>query len=145
MYQRVVIPTDGSDCSINAVQAGVEFARTLGVGVTFVHIAEQPHMPISNPNWDDSTAHLRDQLAREGNDILEVANRIATEVGVETHTMLQSGERPHDIIIEMSKPGDLIVMGSHGRTGVERIIFGSTTERVLQRANVPVLVIPCRV
>lgn len=141
MYQRILIPTDSSEPSEKAVREGCQLAKRLGATVSLLYVNE----PIAfMPFVGTQTVPYYEDWSREakaaGEKALERAAQIAREEGVEAQTRLEEG-RPVQQILEAAKGHDLIVMGSHGRGGLDRLLLGSVTSGVLHRSPVPVLVI----
>jgi nucleotide-binding universal stress UspA family protein len=141
MYQRILMPTDGSACSQKAVSEGLEVARAMGSSVTFLYAVEN----IGSALWISPESvpyglELMDDLKRVGQEALEKARQAAQEVGVTAQTKLVEG-KPVEVILQEAKNHDLIVMGTHGRSGLDRFMLGSVTEAVLHRSEKPVLVL----
>jgi len=141
MYQHILIPTDSSEPSEKAVRQGCQLARHLGASVSILYVNE----PIAlAPLVGSETIPHYEEWVREaraaGEKALERAAQIAREEGVEAQTQLVEG-RPVQKILEAAKGHDLIVMGSHGRGGLDRLLLGSVTTGVLHRSPVPVLVV----
>lgn len=144
MYRRILIPTDGSECSDKAVETGVALAKTLDAEVIFLYVIENPYLATESPEWAERHSELETELTQMADNALGSASAQAEAQGVTAITATESFARPQDVIIEMADRYDLIVMGTHGRTGWRKVIIGSVTERVLHRSTKPVMVIPCR-
>jgi nucleotide-binding universal stress UspA family protein len=141
MYRRILIPTDSSESSEKAIRQGCRLARQLGASVSLLYVNE----PIAlRPLVGSETIPHYEEWAREtraaGEKALERAAQIAREEGIEAQTRLEDG-RPVQKILEAARGHDLIVMGSHGRGGLDRLLLGSVTTGVLHRSPVPVLVV----
>ena len=141
MYKRILIPTDGSAPSETAVKMGLELAKSLGAEVTLLYVVE-PVMariligPETIPYYPDLT---RD-LVVAGRQALERAEGFAQYLGVPVRTELKQGSAAQ-VIAEEAGSYDLVVMGTHGRSGLDRLLLGSVTQKVLQRSPKPVLVV----
>lgn len=145
MYQQMLVAVDGSDCSVSAATQGLGLAKAIGAHVTIVTVT---------PTWESielseialsRTAEEYEQKARARGDVyLLRISELAREAGVECETMQVMHARPHRAILEAAeKYGcDLIVVGSHGRRGVERLLLGSVASKVVTSSTVSVLV--CR-
>jgi len=143
MYDRILVPTDGSDVSAAAEQAAIAFARAHGSEVVVLAVG-QPQPPIASaeaamaidPGLDDAV--LLD-AAREH--ARKVANA-AEAAGVKCTSLAVLDYSPADAILATadSHACDLIFMGSHGRRGLSRLLAGSVTQKVLADAHVPVMV-----
>jgi nucleotide-binding universal stress UspA family protein len=142
MYIHILIATDGSELAGKAVATGLELASRLGANVTVV-TAIEPWLSIANS--DTAVAFMEYQKAAEHDAarILGQVSAAAQKQGVpcETVTVIETAA---EAIIETakSKECDLIVMSSHGRRGLARVLLGSQATRVLTLSSVPVLI--CR-
>ncbi|WP_337868618.1 universal stress protein [Meiothermus sp.] len=141
MYKKILMPTDGSACSQKAITEGLEVAKRMGASVTFLYAVEN----ISSSLWISPESvpyglELIEDLKRVGNEALSKASALAQEAGVEAETKLVEA-RPVEAILAEAKNHDLIVMGTHGRSGLDRFMLGSVTEAVLHRSDKPVLVL----
>jgi nucleotide-binding universal stress UspA family protein len=137
MYDRILLPTDGSDASDRAVEQAIGLARETGATLLVLFVVED--IPYSPELMDDEVeSHLRDV----GQAALEEIGARADEAGVGIETVLRQGA-PHTSILEYADEADvdLIVMGTHGRSGLDRYLLGSVTERVVRTADAPVLTV----
>jgi nucleotide-binding universal stress UspA family protein len=143
MYDRILVPTDGSDVSAAAEQAAIAFARAHGSEVVVLAVG-QPQPPIASaeaamaidPGLDDAVL-----LATAREHARNVANS-AEAAGVRCTSLAVLDYSPADAILATadSHACDLIFMGSHGRHGLSRLLAGSVTQKVLAEAHVPVMV-----
>ncbi|WP_430504564.1 universal stress protein [Haloparvum sp. PAK95] len=147
MYERILIPTDGSDVAETAVDQALGLAEAFDAEVHALYVVD-----IDSVNLGLGTEQV-DRLRQGRFDEMEevkaraeaatgaVADR-AAERGIEVVEHVAGG-RPHAVIADYADDNDvdLIVMGSHGRSGVSRAILGSVTERVLRSTDVPVQVV----
>ncbi|GIW33961.1 universal stress protein [Meiothermus sp.] len=141
MYKKILMPTDGSACSQKAITEGLEVAKSMGASVTFLYAVEN----ISSSLWISPESvpyglELIEDLKRVGSEALSKAAELAQTAGVEAETKLVEA-KPVDAILAEAKNHDLIVMGTHGRSGLDRFMLGSVTEAVLHRSDKPVLVL----
>ncbi|MEJ5337773.1 universal stress protein [Thermus oshimai] len=144
MYGRILMPIDGSPCSFQAVGHGLDLAKALGAKVHFLYVLENPAQAIwITPESVPYGLELLEDLKRAGEEALKKAEAMAAEKGVEATSELKEGV-PIPTIVEAAKGFDLVVMGTHGRTGLDKLLLGSVTEGVLHRVSVPVLVVRCR-
>jgi nucleotide-binding universal stress UspA family protein len=139
MYKHILIPTDGSQCSEEAVRRGLAFAKELGAEVTFLYAVEDPAYDVAKTAPYRKPFH--DYLTQEAETSLKKAKSLADEVGVRATTQLVDHQQPIQAIHEAEKGFDLIVMGTRGRRGFNRFAFGSVAEGVLRRSEKPCLVI----
>ncbi len=126
MTRQMMLATDFSECSDAAARVAAEYARQLGARLHLVHVV----WPLTDPT---PRAHL-DRLAGELGPAVPVVTAI--ESGIPTAERIVQYADRHGV--------DLIVMGTHGRTGVSRVLLGSVAERVVRTASCPVLTVPCR-
>lgn len=140
MYQTILMPTDGSACSQKAIEQGLTVAKSMGANVTFIYALESPTSAMwISPESLPYGLELLEDLKKVGQTALDKAVQLANQMGVQAEGKLVEG-RPVEIILEAAKTHDLIVMGTHGRSGLDRFMLGSVTEAVLHRAEKPVLV-----
>jgi nucleotide-binding universal stress UspA family protein len=141
--KKILCPTDFSDSSQVASALAVDLAAKLGAAVEFLHVVQPPVYV----GWEDSpaglaaTAQLLDQTRERAEQQLKAAVEKFNGRGVAVHWQLQDGS-PHQQISELSKQVDLIVMGTHGRTGLPHLLLGSVAERVVRTASCPVMTVP---
>lgn len=142
MYDRILMPTDGSGCARRAARKGLELAQRLGSTVTFLHVLENPLVAgYAAPEALPYSAQLYQDLKKAGGEILDDALAMAKEAGVEARAELIENRRPADAIHDAEADHDLVIVGTHGRRGVDRWMFGSVTEGALRRATKPFMVI----
>jgi nucleotide-binding universal stress UspA family protein len=148
MYKHLLIATDGSELAEKAVRAGLKLAAALGARATAVTVTEPwdalamaglAERGVANP------IEKYEQRMREAAEaILARVREIAGSIGTECETLHVSDRHPAEGIIEAAKEKgcDLIVMASHGRRGVSRLLLGSQANEVVTLSTVPVLI--CR-
>lgn len=138
------MPTDGSPCSLEAIGHGLDLAKALSARVHFLYVLENPAQAIwIAPESVPYGLELLEDLKRAGEEATKKALALARERGVEATGEVKEGV-PIPTIVEAAKGFDLLVMGTHGRTGLDKLLLGSVTEGVLHRVSVPVLVVRCR-
>lgn len=143
MYKRILIPTDGGEFGRNAMQQGLELAKLCGAQVTLLLALENPyeaysHYSIQPEEWVKE--QMQDFKAKS-QEILAGMRRYAEDQGVRAVARVVEGDNPVEAIIEAAQDHDLIVMATHGRKGVERVLLGSVTDKVLHNCTKPVLVV----
>lgn len=146
MYQRILVPIDGSETSDRGLEEALRLARLDGGSVRLIHVVDtQKHVPgyITCAAYTSDVVPLVKKL---GEQLLEHGRERAGRAGVEAETALlfdQAAARLCDVVAAQAKSwkADLIVIGSHGRRGVERVLLGSDAERILRVAPVPVLLV----
>ncbi len=145
MYQRILVPSDGSPTSQRALEEALGLARQVGQGaqLELLHVVEIILFPDSEIYFN--YAELQKIMRSSGEKILAQAEKMVREAGVAVQKRLleAGGERIANVIVEEARrwPADLIVIGTHGRSGFSRILFGSVAEGVVHTADVPVLLI----
>ncbi|WP_254764137.1 universal stress protein [Natrinema marinum] len=135
-YGDILVPTDGSEHATAALELGVRFAAHHGARLHLLSVVDElPEV------GDAGSAQLSDQLEANVQGVLDEAEGIAREGGIEeVTTTLATGSMPREVTSYADAEGiDLIVMGTHGHTGLDRHLLGSFTERVIRTAPVPVL------
>jgi nucleotide-binding universal stress UspA family protein len=142
MYQHLLIATDGSELAAAAVAQGIELAKRLGARVTIVTVTEPPGFAtLPTPEFLDA---YEKAVTEQAASILTAAGERAKEQGVACATLHVRDRFVAEAIgtTASEQHCDLIVMASHGRRGVAKVLLGSETMRVLSLSNLPVLV--CR-
>lgn len=142
MYRKILMPTDGSASSDIAVKQGLELAKRLGAQVTFLHVLENPLTAgYATPETLPYSAQLYQDLRSAASDLLTSAKEAAEAMGVPAETRLVENHDPVQAIHEAEADHDLVVMGTHGRRGFNRWMFGSVAEGALRRSVKPFLVV----
>ncbi|WP_225336575.1 universal stress protein [Halomicrobium urmianum] len=137
-YDDVLVPTDGSDHAATAAAHGVAIAEAFGARVHAVHVVDVG-AAARTPSVSPPTS-LLDQLRSVGEAATEDVAERAREAGLDAQTQVQEGLPSRGLLAYADEHDvDLIAMGSAGRTGLDRYLVGSTTERVIRRAETPVL------
>lgn len=144
MYRRILVPTDGSPVSERAVDAAIEFARACGSDIVALSVAvPQPAFQSLEGAvaWDPGLQ--MDLVTQQAEAFANAVAGRARAVGVPCTTVASCALDPADAICEAAREHgcDLIVMGSHGRRGLSRLLAGSVTQGVLAYAPAPVMVL----
>ncbi len=137
-YNRIIIPTDGSEENEKIVKRGLSLARMLGTGVKVLFVLDTGSLSGLPP--DEMITTLEGQMESKASEIMDDIEERAKDKGIDFERSMQKGT-PSDIIISESKEGDIIVMGHHTRSGLSRLITGSTAQKVIRKAPCPVMVI----
>lgn len=145
MYQRILVPIDGSHTSNKALQAALQMAKASGGCVRIIHLIDASAYLSGPAGYLDFPSDLPGAMRSAGNKVLEDAANLAKATGipVETHLFDSFDGRLADVVSDaaLQWKADLIVVGTHGRSGVGRALLGSGAEQILRLAPVPVLVI----
>lgn len=149
MYKRILTSTDGSELALRGVRAAAELAKLMGANLTIV-TASELHLQIyaiDGINWQPNLGRqIHDAAYARDESRLKAALELAIEAGVAKDCVaLVHGDdtRPSFAILAEAKERncDLIVMGSHGRTGLSKLFLGSQTAEVLAETSLPVLIV----
>ena len=145
MFKRILIPVDGSDTANKALVAGLSMARETSASVRLLHaLNEMAYLGGMAPDGTWS-GDLVGMVREAGAKVLADATAIAQSAGVEPSQVLleEPGKRLGEAVAEAAKlwGADLVVVGSHGRRGLGRVLLGSGAEQILRLAPVPVLVV----
>ena len=145
MYRHIMIATDGSDVAGRAVVQGLGLARAIGARVTAVTVTDRfpTSSPVMMPTADD-VGRYETGAAKTARDILDKVCRAAAELGVAANSEHVVDELPAEGILKACRTHgcDLIVMATHGRRGIDRMLVGSQASKVMTTSTVPVLI--CR-
>jgi nucleotide-binding universal stress UspA family protein len=145
VFKKILLPTDGSELSRNAVEKGVAFAKSINCGVVgFFAVADysallySEYIPPSLMSRDDFEANAK----KAGEKQLAFVENAARSAGVPYEGFCVTSASPWEAILAaaQAKNCDLIFMASHGRTGLSKLVLGSQTAKVLTHSEIPVLV-----
>lgn len=142
LFHRIVVPTDFSDCSEEAWALAKRVAGTLGSEVVLAHVFVEPIVYGDPSLAGDTTWQLFEQGRKWVEDELEKWASAARPQGMTVRTIVRTGSA-HEAIVNLAtdERAELIVMGTHGRTGLNRLLLGSVTDRVIRFAPCPVLTV----
>ncbi|WP_312569867.1 universal stress protein [Comamonas sp.] len=143
MFKHILVPVDGSQTSLKAVSKAAELAKAFGSEVTAVYVLDPYPFTGVGADFAYGQAQYLSAATAEANKALEDVNKAMADSGVTVKTLVGEGHAVHEGIARVGENvgADLIVMGSHGRRGLEKLVLGSVAQRVLQTAHVPVLVV----
>lgn len=130
MFNKIMVPSDGSKYAEKAEDMAISLAEKLGSTIVAVHII------------DEKLIYPFDIMEEEGNEILSKIHKKGSEKGVNVDEVLIFGNPRHDMkkIAEKSS-ADLLVIGSHGKSGLEKILMGSVAENTIKTVEIPVLLV----
>jgi nucleotide-binding universal stress UspA family protein len=143
MFKHILIPTDGSTLSDEAVDKGLAFAKDVGARVAFVTVVEPFHVFSGEAAQLESTrAEYERHASEHAKAILARAEAKAKAAGLHASVLEVTDDHPYDAIIRAAESAgcDLIAMASHGRRGISAVVLGSQTMKVLTHTKTPVLV-----
>jgi nucleotide-binding universal stress UspA family protein len=144
MQRHILIPTDGSDLSQNAIEYGMAFAKSVNAKVTVLTVSVPfQTFVVETGMISDTPEDYQKRTVTLAANYLNAAKEAALAAGVVCETVHIEHDQPYLAIIETAaqKSCDLIVMASHGRRGVSAIVLGSETVKVLTHSAIPVLVV----
>ena len=137
--KKILAPTDFSELSLKAVRQAVDFATQLGAELHLLHVCPVLLYALG-PDAVPDDPHFEEQLKQRLTVKLEQTAQALRSSGVTIHTLLVTGNPAHEITeVAAGQAFDLIVIGTHGRTGFSRLAMGSVAERTVRTSKVPVL------
>ena len=142
IFHHILVPTDGSDSSIEAGKLAVEMAACNGARLTMIYVVDDDVVSELANNSESDTDEVRSDLERSGRRHLNYLSRFAKEAGLTADQTIRYG-KPYDQITDAAREleVDLIVIGKVGSRGLRRILIGSVTERVIEHAPCSVFVV----
>jgi nucleotide-binding universal stress UspA family protein len=146
-FKKIMIATDGSDCSMLAADKGIELARLSGGTVYAVCVVSTASLSMYgdyfssmgvNPYWE----LIFEELKNQGQRAVDSVKGLGETKGVNVESVLLEGHPVDELIRYAEENGmDMIVMGSLGRTGIDRLLLGSVAGNVVRHSKVPVMVV----
>jgi nucleotide-binding universal stress UspA family protein len=138
MYDHILLPTDGSDGTVGVIDHAVELAAHHDATLHALYVINT--MSLTDIPGESGWEGVDEALTREGKRALDTVEQRAD--GIDTEREMLDGSPPEEIVEYAEEcDSELIVMGTHARSGVDRLLLGSVTERVVRTATVPVLTI----
>ena len=150
MYRHILVATDGSRLSDKAVKQAIQFAKKLKARLTAIHVVSDyrirlrqgegfpaADLPVLQKRFDEAEAAATRK-------IFDKVRNATSKAGIACDTVAPAGSSAYEVILRQAAKSrcDLIVMGSHGRSGLQGLLLGSETAKVLSHSKIPVLV--CR-
>jgi nucleotide-binding universal stress UspA family protein len=138
--QKILIPTDGSDYSIRAAEYSISIAKMLDAQIIVVYVIDE--VVLNQLSKVTERENVEQELKQDGQRYIKYILGLAEKEGVKADSILAKG-RPFEQIVHLAKELNigLIVMGTYGLRGAEKILIGSVAERVIEYSPCPVLVI----
>ena len=143
MFKHIVFATDGSPSAAKASQTAIELARTNGAKLAVVFVIDPyPYMSLGEGTGDAFQAYMNAAYAASAK-VTEDLVEQAKKAGVTMEKSVVEGDDVASAIVMVAEQqgGDLVVVGSHGRTGIQKFILGSVASKVLTMSKVPVLIV----
>jgi len=146
MYQRILVATDGSPLSKKAVTSAIDLAAALGAELIALKVIPrypQSYFEGSIPLSADEVAKVEQHWSEDARAVVDAVKTQGEKKGVTVKPILSKADVVSDALIAAAKKheADLIVMASHGRKGIKRMLLGSETQQVLTHSHIPVLVL----
>ena len=152
IFRKIMIATDGSDCSMLAASKGIELARLSGGTVYAVYVVSTAYLyPMSgdysssmgmNPNWESMYEAMYDALKKQGQQAVNYVKGLGERKGINVESVLLEGH-PADELIRYAEGEkmDIVIMGTLGKTGLDRLLLGSVAGNLVRHSKVPVMVV----
>ena len=145
IFKRIMIATDGSETSERAAMLGIEIARISGGQVTAIYVVDihrLSHLP-GYTTLPGLSKRLLELMQKEGKEATDQVREMADEAGVACEAMIAEGD-PSTEILRRSKESDanLLILGTKGTSGLDRVLLGSVAEKVTRNSRIPVLLFP---
>ncbi|MFC4360630.1 universal stress protein [Halobium salinum] len=143
MYDVILFPTDGSEESFAALEHALDIADTYGATLHVLYVVDTSYSYVGSDGIPIDWDAVLDAFRSAGKRALETAETWADREGVPVVGSIREDSIVHRAILQYVGDNDvkMIVMGTHGRRGLDRLLLGSVTERVLRTADVPVLTV----
>ena len=145
MYQKILVPVDGSPTSARGLQEAIKLAKLTGAKLRLLHVVDQISFASGMEAASMMTGEMLQLLREGGEQLLKKAQARVEKAGVRVDTVLcdSFAGRVCDLVIEQATAwrADLIVLGTHGRRGFSRLMMGSDAEMIVRLATMPVLLV----
>ncbi len=143
MYKHLLVPLDGSPTSEAALTQAIALAKTCGAALTVMMVFDPFPYIAAAAEYGSYQAQLAEDLRLEAQQTVDAACTRVEAAGLPLASHVIDAQTVWRAILDvaLSDKADLIVMGSHGRSGLDKLVMGSVTQRVLQHTHLPVLVV----
>ncbi len=141
MYDRVILPTDGSECAMRGVIEGLDMAQKLDIKAIAIYVIDRSEY--EGLHHESIKRSVKGGFKKKGKEALKKVKEAAEKRDVELETKLIDGT-PYKRITEISEENDIIYISTHGLSGFSHLFLGSTTERVLKNTETTVAVVSGR-
>ena len=141
MIKEILLPTDGSESVRDAMNCAVGMAKQFNAKIHIIHVTESPRLQDYGAFF--ALPNIMKELQEAGEIIIKSAQDFMHQSGFDNTTTSNLDGYPADVILDYSAEHqiDLIVMGTHGRRGINRVFLGSVAEEVVRRSLVPVMTV----
>ncbi len=144
-YQRILVPVDGSACSSRGLSEAIALAKLTGARLRLVHVIDEPFVALGLDGTPSGAGELIEVFREAAHKVLADAGAAVAQAGVPFDSQLLDSfdGRLGDLVVKAVQdwPADLVVIGTHGRRGVGRLLLGSGAEKILRQSPVPVLLV----
>ena len=151
-FKKIMIATDGSVCSGLVTEKGIEFARLSGGTVYAVYVVPTAHLFSMDKNysysmdmnlyWDSMSENMYELLKIDGEHALNKIKEMGESVRVNVETILLEGHPANELIrYAEEKKMDIVIMGTLGKTGLDRLLLGSVAGNLVRHSKIPVMVV----
>ena len=143
MYKHLVVAVDGSETALNALKHAADLASSVQARLSLVHVANPAEYMALAPEFLQHESYEAAAVA-QGNEVLDFAEKTAAGYGVKYLLVANKGAREmaQDLVDYADENGaDLLVLGTHGRTGLMHLLMGSFAETVMRQSHLPLLII----
>jgi nucleotide-binding universal stress UspA family protein len=146
MYKRILVPTDGSALSRKAIRSAIDLAASVGAELLALNVVPRyrtSYFDGTIPVSPQETARVEKEWTQKGQAVADEVGKAAEKAGVKAKAITVRSNLVAEAILGAARKNkcDLVVMASHGRKGLKRLLLGSETQHVLTHGDVPVLVL----
>jgi nucleotide-binding universal stress UspA family protein len=145
LYQRILVPVDGSETANRGLAEAIRLAGLTGGSLRLIHVADEVSVAFAMNAYAGVPGDWSERIRADSARVLDLAKSGVEAAGLRCDTVQVdnfSGAVHEKIVAEANRwPADLIVIGTHGRRGIGRLVLGSSAENVLRSASVPVLLV----
>lgn len=138
IFQKILVPTDGSESNKTAVREGMDLAKLTGGRITALYVIDQS--VYANMPMDSTVANLYETLKAEAESAVNYVRDRCADEGIACDAVVVEGV-PAKTITAMAEEHDIIVMGTIGKKGMTKLLMGSVTEKVIDKAECPIMVV----
>jgi len=140
VYDRILLPTDGSDAAIAAFEHALDLAERHGAELDILYVVDHERLGRMAPEL--GSEQIREALTAEGERATSMVAEKAAAANIDTKNIIREGI-PAETIVEYAEgeDADVIVMGTNGRSGLDRLLLGSVAETVIKQTEIPVFLV----
>ena len=143
MFKKLLVPLDGSPTGQAALLTAIDMAKCFGASLVVVSAYDAFPFLVAGPDYGYSQVQYVDALREETSNIVKAGKEQAEAAGLVVEDFIVEASKTWRAILDtaQSSQADLIVIGTHGRSGLDKLVMGSVTQRVLQNTALPVMVV----